>query len=118
MGDALRELFSHLNAIFEIRTKRSLALAGAGSVFVSLLDTVAIALVLPMMDLATGRGRSSQVVGRIAQVTGVHDLGNLTTLITGAVLSVRPDKRRSTIPVCSRSARVKQVRAKNWSGLR
>ena len=37
---------------------------------------------------------------------------------TGAVFSVRPESRRSTIPACSRSARVKEVRAKNWSGFR
>ena len=36
---------------------------------------------------------------------------------TGAVLSVRPESRRSTIPACSRSARVKQVRAKNCVGV-
>ena len=37
---------------------------------------------------------------------------------TGAVLSVFPDSRRSTMPACSRSARVKQVRAKNCAASR
>ena len=31
-------------------------------------------------------------------------------------VSVRPDRRRSTMPVCSFRARVKQVREKNWAG--
>ena len=39
-------------------------------------------------------------------------------VMTGAVSVVRPASRRSTIPACSRSARVKQVRAKNCSGSR
>ena len=37
---------------------------------------------------------------------------------TGAVFSVLPESRRSTMPACSRSARVKQVRAKNCAGSR
>ena len=37
---------------------------------------------------------------------------------TGAAFAVRPDSRRSTIPACSVSARVKQVRAKNCAGSR
>ena len=37
---------------------------------------------------------------------------------TGAVFSVRPDRRLSTMPECSVKARVKQVREKNCSGSR
>ena len=33
-----------------------------------------------------------------------------------AGMVLRPESRRSTIPACSRSARVNQFRAKNWSG--
>ena len=42
----------------------------------------------------------------------------VTSVITGDVLAVCPARRRSTIPACSRSARVKHVRAKNAPGSR
>jgi hypothetical protein len=40
------------------------------------------------------------------------------SVMTGAVFAVSPESRRRTIPACSRSARVKHVRAKNCFGSR
>ena len=42
----------------------------------------------------------------------------VTSVITGDVFAVFPASRRSTMPVWPRSARVKQVRAKNARGSR
>ena len=84
----MRQLLSHLNAIFDRRSKRRLLFATLGSIATSLLDTLAIALVLPLIDLATGRGASSAVVRSIAEVTGLHDDSSLTTLVAGSVVAL------------------------------
>ena len=59
------ELLAKLNDIFERRTKRNLALATLGSIVVAMLDTFAIAMVLPLVDLATGADMSSGPLGVI-----------------------------------------------------
>ena len=55
---------------------------------------------------------------RAARVCVLPPPNCVMRVMTGAAPAVRPASRRSTIPACSRSARVKQVRAKKGSGSR
>lgn len=87
-GVTVRQLLFHLNAIFDRSSKKRLLVATLLSIVTSLLDTLAIALVLPLVNLATGRGASSAVVRAISEVTGLHDDGSLTALVAGFVVSL------------------------------
>jgi hypothetical protein len=54
----------------------------------------------------------------VVNVWGLPPPNSVIRVRTGAVPSVRPPSRRSTIPTCSVRARVKTFRLKNFSGWR
>lgn len=81
-------LFRRLNDIFERRTKQQLLVAAAGSVLIGLMDTFAIALVLPLVDLTTGRGNASGPVRTVANLLGTHDRHTLSIWLTGLVVGL------------------------------
>ena len=80
------ELLVKLNDIFERRTKRNLALATLGSIVVAMLDTFAIAMVLPLVDLATGADMSSGPLGVISDLLGNPERQQLTIALTVTVV--------------------------------
>ncbi len=84
----MRDLLAKLRLIFDRRTKVKLMLATVGSVAVSLLDTLAIALVLPLVDLATGTGSPSGPTAWIAEQLGNPERGTLTIILTVAVVGL------------------------------
>ena len=79
-------LFRQLNGIFERRAKRDLCIAALGLVVVALLDTIAVALVLPLVDLATGNSTTSAPVRFINGALGDPDTAKLTVLLASAVV--------------------------------
>ena len=81
-------LISKLNDIFNRTTKRRLAFAVAGSTATSIVDTVAIALVLPLVDLATGKGEESSSVAHLGSLFHTHDLNRLTIIVTAMVMTL------------------------------
>ncbi|WP_246069919.1 ABC transporter ATP-binding protein [Humibacillus xanthopallidus] len=81
-------MFQQLNDIFERRTKQKLAAASLGQVVVAMLDTLAVALVLPLVDLATGASMTSGAVGVVSNLFGNPDRATLTLILTGAVVAL------------------------------
>lgn len=84
----MRDLLAKLRLIFDRRTKVKLVLATVGSVAVSLLDTLAIALVLPLVDLATGTGTPSGPTAWISEQLGNPERETLTVVLTIAVVGL------------------------------
>ena len=81
-------MLAQLNDIFERRTKQKLALASFGQVVVAMLDTLAVALVLPLVDLATGAPMTSGAVGFVSNLLGNPDRATLTVILTVVVVSL------------------------------
>ena len=78
-----------LNGILARRAKQKLALATLGSLLVSILDTVAIALVYPLVNLATqGGGDRSGAVRFVADLLGNPSDRSLLILLTLCVVSL------------------------------
>ena len=84
----VREMLSMLSDIFSRRSKQRLALAIAGSTLVAMLDTLAVALVLPLVDLATGASTESGALGIVARVLGNPDRAFLTWVLTLVVVAL------------------------------
>ncbi len=79
-------MLRHLSDVFERRAKRNLALATLGSIVVATLDTIAIALVLPLVDLATGADVDSGAVGFISDLLGNPDRRTLAIILAVGVV--------------------------------
>lgn len=84
----MRQLLRRLNHIFDRRTKVKLLLATVASIVIALLDTVAIALVLPLVNLATGHESDSDLLEAVRRVTGEIDSRTLIVVLTVAVVSL------------------------------
>jgi ABC-type bacteriocin/lantibiotic exporter with double-glycine peptidase domain len=84
----LRELLVKLRDVFDRRTRLKLVVATLGSVVVALLDTLAIALVLPLVDLASGASGNSAAVAFVSGLLGDPDTPTLTLILTVAVVTL------------------------------
>ena len=84
----MAELIRKLADILEPRNRVRLVLAMVGSVVVATLDTLAIGLVLPLVDVATGRGTTSGAVAVAARMLGTDDPQRLTTILACTVVSL------------------------------
>jgi ABC-type multidrug transport system fused ATPase/permease subunit len=84
----MRETLRQLRDLLEPRTRARLVLAMCGSVFVAMLDTVAIALVLPLVDIATGKSVDSGPTSFIANIVGTHDPQRLTAILSIVVVTL------------------------------
>lgn len=82
----MREMFAKLNDIFDRRTKQKLGLASVGQLVISTVDMLAVALVLPLVDLATGAPTQSGAVGFVSRTLGQPDRGTLTIILTVSVV--------------------------------
>lgn len=87
-GTNVRDILSKLNDIFDRRMKISVVMATFASILIALLDTAAIALVLPVVELATNTGDESEVVRRISSVMGDPAPERLLTILVIAVVSL------------------------------
>ena len=79
-------MFRKLGDIFDRRTKQKLVLATVGQIVIATLDMLAVALVLPLVDLATGAPTDAGAVGYVARALGQLDRGTLTIILTLAVV--------------------------------
>jgi ABC-type multidrug transport system fused ATPase/permease subunit len=84
----MSQLLAQLKAILSRRAKRNLILASAGTVVVALMDVAAVALVLPLVSLATGGGPDSTIVGAISSFLGDPSVGQLTAILAAAVVTL------------------------------
>ena len=83
----MRDVLVKLNGIFVTRAKRKFVLATVGSLGVSILDTVAIALVYPLVNLATqGAGDRSGALRFVADPVGNPSDRSLVMLLTVGVV--------------------------------
>ncbi len=89
----MTELIQPLREIFDRPTKIRLVLAALGTTFAALLDTVAIALVFPLVDLAANPDDPSGTVRTLQRWTGVDEPASLLPVlaITVVVLFVLKD---------------------------
>ncbi len=72
--------------VLDRRTRRTLAWATVATVLISLLDTLAIAMVLPLVTLASG-GSDSSTVGRLVdQLLGSPDQDTLVVILAASVV--------------------------------
>ncbi len=77
-----------LNDIFDRRMKVSLVGAVIASVVLALLDTLAISLVLPLVDLAAGNTADSGAIRLVSGILGDPDPETLLRILAGAVVSL------------------------------
>ena len=64
----MRDLFKKLAAVLDRRAKKRLLLAIIGTIFIAAVDTLAIALVLPLVDVASGTALDHGAAATIASV--------------------------------------------------
>jgi len=84
----LRATLAKLNDVFDRRMKLSVIGATIVSLAIALLDTLAIALVYPLVDLATGGETDSGVIGTISGVLGDPEPRDLTIILAVAVVGL------------------------------
>lgn len=84
----MRQLLRHLGDILDRPTKLRLWLATFASLLLALLDTAAIVLMLPLVDLASGNRPTSGVMATVSQALGNPPVGRLTVYATVAVVTL------------------------------
>lgn len=84
----MSDVFRKLNGILEKRAKRRLIVATLGSLIVSILDTLAIALVYPLVQLATHGDENSGAVRFVSDALGNPSHKTLLILLTVSVVSL------------------------------
>ncbi|MFQ6173034.1 ABC transporter ATP-binding protein [Oryzobacter sp. R7] len=77
-----------LGALFSPSTRRRLALAAAGSVGLSLLDTIGVLATLPLFQVVAGVPVDEGALGTVSRVTGVTGQRSLVLLVCGFVIAV------------------------------
>ncbi len=77
-----------LGALFSPSTKRRLALAGVGSVGLSLLDTIGVLATLPLFQVVAGVPVDQGALGRLSSATGVTDPERLVLIVCVFVVGV------------------------------
>ena len=85
---SLIRILRMLNDIFDRRMKLSLVGATAASIVLALLDTMAVALVLPLVDLAAGNTADSDSIRLVSRFLGDPDPGTLLTILAVAVVGL------------------------------
>lgn len=84
----MRETLTKLNDIFDRRMKVSVILATFASILIALLDTLAITLILPVVEIATGSTSQSGAAGVLSDLLGDPDPGRLLNALVIAVVSL------------------------------
>ncbi|WP_277452460.1 ABC transporter ATP-binding protein [Janibacter sp. DB-40] len=82
----MREFIGHVRRVLDRRTKTKLMLGSLGLITLALLDMVAVALVYPMVSLASGVTPDSRILDPIRQLSTGNDTHSL--LVTTAVMVV------------------------------
>ena len=77
---------SMLRTVFDRRTKVRLVVASMGSIVVALVDTLGVALVLPLVSLATSGSTGSEAVDRVLSIFGMTSSGSALVILTVAVV--------------------------------
>ena len=80
------ETLRQLRELLEPRTRIRLIVAMIGSVMIAMLDTVAIGLVLPLVNIATGQGTDSGVTAFVAKLLNSNDSQRLTVILSIGVV--------------------------------
>ena len=84
----MRDVLRKLNGILEKRAKQKLVVASLGSLVVSILDTFAIALVYPLVELATKGDDRSGVLRIVSDAFGNPSERTLLILLTLCVVGL------------------------------
>lgn len=84
----MRETLRKINEIFSRRMKLTVIAATFVSVAIALLDTAAIALVYPVVELAVGGEVTDGVLERISVVLGEPEPARLTIILTVTVVTL------------------------------
>lgn len=84
----MRHLLLRLGELLDKPTKIRLGLATVVSLLLALLDTVAIVLMLPLVDLASGKAPTSGVMATVSRVLGDPPTGRLMAYVTLMVVGL------------------------------
>ncbi|WOQ16423.1 ABC transporter ATP-binding protein [Raineyella sp. W15-4] len=76
-----------LGVLFSPRARWQLALSVLGSILVSVAESVAVLLVVPLIQLMSGGDITSGMLQSVAGILGVTDRGNLQTILLVLVVS-------------------------------
>ena len=87
-GAGMLELVRQLRDILEPAARKKLVVAMVGSVLLASLDTLAIALVLPLVDIASGKGIDSGPASIAANVIGSDDAQQVTAVLAVVVVTL------------------------------
>ena len=82
------DVLHQLNEVLDRRTRLRLFGAAAVSVLIAFLDTVAIALVLPLVNLATGSKGESGTTALVSDILGNPEPRALTLILTVVVVGL------------------------------
>ncbi|MGP9693500.1 ABC transporter ATP-binding protein [Brachybacterium sp. AOP25-B2-12] len=83
----IRFRLMQLGVVFSRRARRGLVLLTLGSIAVTLMETGAILLVAPLLQVLTGADVTQGVLGTIAATTGLTSRQDLTLVLLAAVVA-------------------------------
>lgn len=84
----MRTTLAKLNDIFDRRMKLSVAFATLASIVIALLDTLAITLVLPVVEIATGSSTDSGIAQVFSSLLGDPEPSQLLRALVMAVVAL------------------------------
>lgn len=84
----MRTRLHQLRVVLDRRTKRGFIYATLGSAVISTFDMLAIALILPMVDLATGAGSGGVAARYVAAVFKTSDRRSMTAALAAIVVAL------------------------------
>lgn len=82
------ELRRQLNDVLDRRTKRQIIAGTCASILIALMDTFAIALVLPLVNAAVGSGSESGTTSFVSHLLGDPKPAVLTLILTVVVVTI------------------------------
>lgn len=84
----MKSLLHKLRMVLDRGTKFGLIYATAGSAVIAAFDMLAIALVLPLVDLAAGTGKDHPAIQLISGIAGTTDTTTLTVIVAILVVAL------------------------------
>lgn len=84
----MRQILHRLRALLDRPTKTRLVLASGVSLVLALFDMVAILLLLPLVELASGQTSASGILGFLSERLGHPSRDRLTLIVAGLVVGL------------------------------
>jgi len=85
--NALRAVYANIHLLFSTSTQWRLRLAMLGSILVALMETIGLAVILPLMELVTGGSTTTGTLGRISSFFGNPSRSTLAIILATIVFA-------------------------------